>query len=175
MRIFAGIMTVLHTPRLEITELSAYNAGFVIELLNSPGWLQYIGDRGVQTTDDAIGWMMKGPMKSYVERGYGLWLVKLADQNEPIGICGLIHRDYLPHADIGLAFLPQYCGQGYASEAATAVLQFAADKGLEAVQAITMPENEPSLRLLKKLGFEESGLISPPGELEPLVLLTRVL
>jgi RimJ/RimL family protein N-acetyltransferase len=114
-------------------------------------------------------------MKSYEEHGYGLWLVKLLASNEPIGICGLIHRDYLPHADIGLAYLPQYGGQGYAGEAANAVLQFAADKGMTAVQAITMPDNEPSLRLLKKLGFEESGLISPPGELDPLVLLTKEL
>jgi RimJ/RimL family protein N-acetyltransferase len=168
-------MTVIHTDRLEITELSVYNVAFVIALLNSPGWLQYIGDRGVHTAEEAINWLQQGPMKSYEEHGYGLWLVKLLASNEPIGICGLIHRDYLPHADIGLAYLPQYGGQGYAGEAANAVLQFAADKGMTAVQAITMPDNEPSLRLLKKLGFEESGLISPPGELDPLVLLTKEL
>lgn len=167
-------MVNIVTERLEITELSVYNASFIIELLNSEGWLRYIGDRGVRTVDDAVGYLLNGPMKSYEEWGFGLWLVKMKETNASIGMCGLLQRDYLPHLDIGFALLPEYEGKGYAYEAARAVLQYAADTlKASTVAAIVTPGNEASLRLLQRLGFEDMGMIRVPGDGEELVLLER--
>lgn len=158
-------MITITTDRLEITEFSVYDTNFIIELLNSPGWLRYIGDRGVHDTDSAVAYLMNGPMKSYNERGYGLWLVKLRDTNEPIGMCGLIQRDYLPRVDIGFAQLPQYDGMGYAYEAASAVLKHAVQQlHMHTVLAIVTPDNQHSLRLLHKLGFADKGMIDVEGE-----------
>lgn len=167
-------MVDIVTERLEITELSVYNAAFIIELLNSEGWLQYIGDRGVRTMDDAVAYLLNGPIRSYEERGGGLWLVKLRDSNASIGMCGLLQREYLPHLDIGFALLPEYEGKGYAYEAARAVLQYAADNlKASTVAAIVTPGNEASLKLLQRLGFENRGMIRVPGDGEELVLLER--
>lgn len=167
-------MVTIVTERLEITELSVYNAAFIVELLNSEGWLKYIGDRGVRTADDAVVYLVNGPLKSYQENEYGLWLVKLKDTNDSIGMCGLLQRDYLPHLDIGFALLPQYEGKGYAYEAAMAVLQYAANVlHATTVAAIVTPENEASLKLLRRLGFEDKSKIHVPPDGEELLLLER--
>jgi len=165
-------MVRMLTERLEITELSVYNTSFIIALLNSSGWLQYIGDRDVHTIDDAVEYLVQGPLKSYKEKGYGLWLVKLRATNEPIGMCGLLKRDYLSHLDIGFALLPRYEGKGYAREASLAVLNYAArELGQHTIAAIVMPGNEASLQLLHRLGFTDKGTITVPDTGEELLLL----
>ena len=113
-------------------------------------------------------------MASYGTHGFGLWLMKRKEDDLPIGICGLIKRDYLPHPDLGYALLPQYEGQGYAIEAAAAVMQYAKDElRIPVVAAITTDDNVPSLRLLFKLGFNFIGMISPPEQEEELMLLEK--
>ena len=168
------VMTIIETSRLTISELTTADAPFIIELLNSPGWLQYIGDRGVKTIDDACGYILNGPTISYRTNGFGLWVVALKDTNIPIGICGLIRRDFLPHPDIGFAFLPQYSGSGYALESAKGVMDFAANVlRLPVVTAITNDDNTSSLKLLFKLGFDFIGMVTYPGEDKELMLLEK--
>jgi RimJ/RimL family protein N-acetyltransferase len=164
-------MKIIETDRLEIRELSTTDATFIIELLNSPGWLRYIGDRNVQTTEDACNYIINGPQASYAKNNFGLWLVQLKGSQTPIGICGLIKRDTLPMPDLGFAFLPQFEGMGYALEAANAVMEYAIHKLImPKVAAITTPDNDRSIKLLHTLGFDNKGLITFPGETEELVL-----
>lgn len=164
-------MLHLTTDRLELVEFSAYNAPFIIELLNSPGWLQFIGDRNVHTTDAAIAYLLSGPMKSYEQHNFGALLVKSRNTNQPIGMCGLFQRDYLSYPDLGFALLPAFEGAGYAFEAARAVLQAAAHRGFTTIGAILTRGNEKSFSLLQRLGFAEAGMITPPGSDEQLLLL----
>ena len=164
-------MLHLITGRLELVELSAYNAGFIVELLNSPGWLKYIGDKNVRTTDDAIAYLVDGPLKSYRENNFGPLLVKLRESNTAIGICGLLRRDYLEYPDIGFALLPEFEGMGYACEAAQAVLAGASAKRVATVGAILSRDNVRSMRLLERLGFMTMGTVSPPGSDEELLLM----
>ncbi|MBX2907281.1 MAG: GNAT family N-acetyltransferase [Taibaiella sp.] len=168
-------MLHLHTERLELVEFSAYNVSFIIELLNSPGWLQFIGDRNVRNPDDAKAYLLNGPMKSYVDNGFGALLVKERGSNQPIGMCGLFRRDYLNFPDIGFAFLPQFEGLGYAFEAASAVLNAASASGYQTIGAILTPDNSRSRQLLDRLGFVSKGLIVPPGSTEELVLMETFL
>jgi ribosomal-protein-alanine N-acetyltransferase len=116
-------MIILQTNRLAITELTITDASFILELVNSPGWLQYIGDRGIKDKQGAENYILNGPMSSYERYGHGLYLVTLKQTGERIGICGILKRDTLEHADIGFALLPQYFGKAYAYEAASAVLE----------------------------------------------------
>ena len=156
-------MKTLVTSRLIVRRMSIADAGFILTLLNEPSWLRFIGDRGVRTIDDAKNYIIQGPLAMYASLGFGLCTVELKDSVCPVGICGLIKRDYLDAADIGFAFLPAYWGNGYAYEAATAILNFAkADLGLKRILATTRPENIASQKLLEKLGLRFERLMRHP-------------
>jgi RimJ/RimL family protein N-acetyltransferase len=136
------------------------DAGFILELLNDPSFIQNIGDRQVRTLEDARGYIQNGPVASYDRHGFGLCLVLLKETNEPIGMCGLIRRDTLDDVDIGYALLPRFWSKGYASEAAQATLAYARDVvGLKRVVAITDPANAGSIRVLEKLGLRFEKMV----------------
>ena len=128
--------------------------GNFVRLLNEPGWLRYIGDRGVRTLDDAERYIRSGPMASYVEHGFGLYHVAVrGPAPEPVGICGLLKRAELDAPDLGFAIIGEACGRGYATESAGAVMLDATRRHVGRVLAITSPENEASAKVLRKLGF----------------------
>lgn len=161
----------LETGRLRLREFTLEDTGFIIELLNSPGWLQFIGDRRVQTKEQAMDYLQSGPLKSYRENGFGLSLVEGKESGVPMGMCGIIWRENLDTPDIGFAFLPAYEGKGYAFEMAGATLAYAKDVlGLATVAAITLPHNTRSIRLLEKLGLTFVKMFSFPGSEEQLLL-----
>ena len=107
---------ILETERLRLKEFTLEDAAFILQLLNSPGWLKYIGDKQVRTEEQARNYLQQGPIKSYSENGFGLAMVETKTDQNPIGICGLLKRTSLPNPDIGFAFLPLYWGQGLALE-----------------------------------------------------------
>ena len=157
---------VMETARLELRRLTKDDAAFVLELVNEPSWLRFIGDRNVHSLEDAAAYIAKGPLESYEKNGFGLYLVAVKESGEPAGMCGLIRRDTLPHPDIGFAFLPRFWGRGYAHEAAAAVLDYGrASLGLAGpILAIVNPDNERSIALLEKLGMNFEGPFRLPGE-----------
>lgn len=155
---------ILQTERLILRQLTLTDTPFIIELLNTEGWLKYIGDRNVKTAEQARQYLANGPLKSYADNGFGLYLVSMKNSNTPIGMCGLIKRNYLPHPDIGYALLPGATGQGYAFEIVQAVIDFAFnDLQLQKILAITLPENKNSVKLLLKTGMQfEERFVAPP-------------
>lgn len=158
-------MQALATARLVIRPFAASDAGFIVELVNDPAWLLYIGDKNIRSLDDATRYIENGPRAMYRQHGFGLYLVQLAHPREPIGMCGLIRRDGLDDVDLGFAFLPRFRGQGYAFEAASAIAQYARrELGLSRIVAITSPGNAASARLLRKLGFHTERRIELHGE-----------
>jgi RimJ/RimL family protein N-acetyltransferase len=151
---------VLETERLILRRLSTDDAGFILELLNEPSFLRYIGDKGVRTIEDARRYILSGPVESYERNGFGLYLVELKDGGLPVGISGLVKRDALEHPDVGFAFLPAYWSKGYAFEAVSAVMAYAREVlGLTRILAITTPDNEASAGLLIKLGLRLERMI----------------
>jgi RimJ/RimL family protein N-acetyltransferase len=157
-------MKVIETDRLTLRFVSIEDAEFILELLNDPDWLKFIGDRGIRTIEQSKDYISQNFIRMYGEIGFGLYLVETKNLN-PIGICGLIKRDYLQDADIGFAFLPQYRGTGFAFEAADAVIKFARQKfGLTRLVAITSQNNENSIKLLEKLGFHDEQLLQLPNQ-----------
>ena len=154
-------MIILETPRLVLRQLSLDDAEFILALLNEPSFIRYIGDKGLRGLDDARRYLVDGPINSYEQNGFGLYLAELKENGAPIGISGLVKRDTLSDPDIGFAFLPQYWSRGYAVESAAAVMDYARDVlALERVLAITSPDNEASARLLGKIGLQFQRLIS---------------
>ena len=146
-------MSELATERLRLSPVTEADADFVLEMLNDPGWVANIGDRGVRTLEQA---------RDYVaERfdGKAWWVVRDTASGEPVGLCGIVpSRPGLETPDLGYAFLARYSGRGYATEAARAVLQHAQGSlGLGRLAAITTLSNAPSQRVLEKIGFRREG------------------
>jgi [ribosomal protein S5]-alanine N-acetyltransferase len=145
---------LLVTPRLALREFTLDDAGFIVELLNDPGWLRHIGDRNVRTPEQARAYLRDGPLASRQRQGFALWAVCAAGAARPVGMCGLIRRDELDDADIGYAMLPAVRGRGFAREAAAAVLAHAfGPLKLPRVVAITGPDNTTSQHVLEAIGM----------------------
>jgi RimJ/RimL family protein N-acetyltransferase len=156
---------IIVTQRLILSLLQPEDAPFILELVNEPDWLKYIGDRGVRSLADARGYIERGPQDMYTRLGFGLYRVELKSDGAPIGLCGLIKRDSLPEVDIGFAFLKRYRGHGYAKEAAEATLAYARTTlGLTRILAITSPDNADSIKLLGRLGFNFVESLKLKGE-----------
>lgn len=163
---------MIETERLLLRWLEASDAVFMLELLNDPDWLRYIGDRGVRSVEDARNYIAAGPRELYTRLGFGLYGVDLKESGAGVGICGLIQRDWLQDVDLGFAFLPHGRGRGYAYEAASATLDYARTAlGLTRVAAIVAPDNRASMRLLARLGFQFERMVRPPGEKQDICLM----
>jgi RimJ/RimL family protein N-acetyltransferase len=170
-------MSVIETLRLNLRELRAHDAPFILQLLNEEAFLRFIGDKGVRTLADAREYISQGPMDSYRRYGFGLYLTSLRGDGRPVGICGLVKRDTLPNVDVGFAFLSQYRSKGYAKESAEAVLAYGrAALGIKRIIAIAAPDNRGSIAVLEKIGLKlerrirlvpdgpELNLFAPPNE-----------
>ena len=126
-----NLSPVLETERLRLFELSEHAPGdtaFVLEMLNDPDFLRYIGDRGVHSLAQAVDYLRDGPVASYRLNGFGLYRVERREDGAAVGMCGLIKRPPLAHPDLGYALLPRFRGHGYVAEAARAVLAAARNR-----------------------------------------------
>jgi len=158
---------MLETERLRIREIdSAHDAEFIFELLNTPKFLKYIGDRGVRSAEQARDFIENRYRQSYRDHGYGLYTVELSTMLVPVGICGFVKRDYFEFPDMGFAFLPEHENKGYGFESAGAMLKYGRDElGFTKVLAITTRDNDASIGLLNKLEFQLDGIYTnPEGE-----------
>ena len=156
---------ILETSRLTLREAALSDSSFVRRLLNDPSWLENIGDRGVRSHADAEGYIRTNVWAQYQAFGYGMYAVRLKSMSPLIGICGLVKREFLSAPDLGVALLPDFVGQGYALEAARAVMLHAQAKlGIERLYAIVQRGNQRSVKLLERLGFRhERPFAIPPG------------
>ncbi|MCW8878275.1 MAG: GNAT family N-acetyltransferase [Kangiellaceae bacterium] len=166
-------MTLIETDRLILRELDLDDAPFILKLVNEPSWLENIGDKNVNSIADAERYLNEGPLKSYQENGFGLYLAELKLKKYPVGLCGLVKREGLEHPDIGYALMPDFWGAGLASEAARATLEYAQNSlGIAQVLGITSMNNASSIRVLEKIGFRYDKEISLPEQGEPSRLFT---
>jgi RimJ/RimL family protein N-acetyltransferase len=153
-------MTLLETEHLLLRQITPEDAAFMLDLLNQPSFIQFVGDRGVRTLDDARKYISTRIAASYEKYGFGLYLTLLKADQTPIGICGLVKRPALRDVDIGFAFLPQYWLQSYAFESASAMLDYARNTlGIKRVVGIVAPDNPGSIRVLEKIGLQFERMI----------------
>ncbi|EPY7709528.1 GNAT family N-acetyltransferase [Bacillus paranthracis] len=158
-------MIVLETERLTLRWLDIKDAPFILELVNDPAWIQFIGNKGVRTLEDATNYIVNGPIDMYNKLGFGLYLVERKEDLTPLGMCGLIKRDSLEDVDIGFAFLEEFRSKGYGYESASAVIDYGVQNlGLKRIVAITTIDNIHSGKLLEKVGLQFEEIISDSGE-----------
>ena len=164
---------ILGTKRLTVRQFALDDAAFILRLLNEPSFINNVTDRGIRSLEDAERYVGEVLIASYEQHGFGSWRVSLNESDTPIGLAGLVKRDCIDDVDLGYALLPEYWGQGYAFEAASAILQYArAHLGYHRVAAIVNDDNEPSIRLLGKLGFKHERMIRLPDETEEIRLFS---
>ena len=145
---------MISTERLTLRELTAGDAAFLLALHSDPDFIANVGDRGVHSLEDARRYIDQVLRRSYLEHGFGLWLMATKESGEAVGLCGLVRRDWHPYVEIGFALLPAARRRGYVFEAAAAVVPFARDSlHLERLIALTAPDNRRSIRILERLGF----------------------
>ncbi len=167
------IAPALETERLRLRLLCEDDAEFILALLNEPAFLEHVGDRNLRTPADARQYIINGPAATYAQHGLGVFLVELRTTSVPVGICGLIKRDWLDDVDIGYSFLERFWSQGYAYESASAVLRYGREVlALPRIVAITSPRNASSIRLLEKLGLRFDRMMTLPSGKESKVFTT---
>ena len=150
-----SIKTIITTDRLRLEEATFEDATFFIQLLNSPNWLEHIGDRKINSENEAIEYIQRSHVHFYKKYGFGMYKVILKENNQPIGLCGLVKRETLSDFDLGFAMLPAYEGFGYTYEASKRMLSYAiTDLNLTKIVAFTTKENTKSQNLLLKLGLQ---------------------
>lgn len=147
---------MITTDRHTIRPLEESDSHFILELLNTEGWLRYIGNRNINSEADALSYIRRineNPNAVY-------WVIVLKENHTAIGLVTLIQRDYLEFRDIGFALLPAYSNQGHAYEATKAVLAHLN----ESITAITLSENKASIKLIERLGFKFDKIIERENE-----------
>jgi RimJ/RimL family protein N-acetyltransferase len=158
-------LIVLETERLTLRWLDVKDAPFILELVNDPAWIQFIGDKGIKNLEDAKKYILNGPVDMYNKMGFGLYLVERKEDLTPLGMCGLIKRDSLEDVDIGFAFLEKFRSKGYGYESAAAVMEYGVQKlGMKRIVAITSIDNINSGKLLEKVGLRFEKIISGSEE-----------
>lgn len=146
---------ILETDRLYLRRLIRDDAGFILQLLNEPSWIEFIGDKNVSNLNDAKKYIELSAITMYQQYGYGLFLVCDKGHDTPMGLSGLMKRDNLDHADLGYAFLPEFWKKGFALEAVKSVLDYAKETHqLSTILALTKSSNASSIKLLNKVQFQ---------------------
>ncbi|MEM1181393.1 MAG: GNAT family N-acetyltransferase [Acidobacteriota bacterium] len=162
---------IVETERLRLRRITPLDAPFMVDLLNEPAWLRFIGDRGVRNAADARAYLEKSYLAGYARDGFSMFLVERLADGAPLGVCGLMRRDTLDDVDLGFGFKADHRRHGYAHEAALAMLEWGHETlGLRRIIAITDPENVASMALLEKLGFVDEGDLELSGDAVPVRL-----
>lgn len=164
------------TQRLNIRPITTSDASFVLELMNTPKWIQFIGDRNVRTVEDAENYIKEKALKQLATHGYGNNVIIRKSDDEKLGTCGVYHRKGKKQPDIGFAFLPSFEGKGYAFEATSKLIEIMKlNHGLSELSAYTLEENSASRKLLERLGFGLKGVGTLPTSDEELLHYYRKL
>lgn len=153
-------ISILKTARLTLRKMTLDDAPFVLDLVNEPGWLRFIGDKQVHDLEGARGYIQEGPLASYERFGFGLYAVLRTIDATPLGMCGLLKRKTLDHVDLGFALFERHHGLGYARESAAAVLRLGLDDlALHRVVAITTVDNVQSAKVLESIGMRFQRMV----------------
>ncbi|MFD2518750.1 GNAT family N-acetyltransferase [Salinimicrobium flavum] len=159
------------TERLFLRPVLEKDASVVLQILNTPKFRKFVGDRQVRTELEAASYISTKMLPQLKKLGFGNYAVIRKQDGVLLGTCGLHNREGLEGVDIGFAFLPQYEGQGYAYESAVRLKQAALeDFGIKQILGITSKVNFASQKLLEKLGLKFERMITLPHDEEEILL-----
>lgn len=152
----------IETSRCILRELQLTDAADMYTLDSDPEVHRFLGNKPIQRLQDAMQ-VIDFVRKQYVENGIGRWALLHKERGDFMGWCGLklvtepVNGHVLFH-DLGYRLIPRFWGQGYASEAGAAALDYGFDRlKLDSIYAAAHTGNQASNRVLEKLGFARNG------------------
>ena len=164
---------IFETDRLLFRTFTEDDAPLIYELNLDPDVIRYTLDPMVDLAhakkilDEVI-------LPQYKLYGHGRWAVHLKSDLTFIGWCGLKYLAERNEVDIGYRFMKKFWGQGYATEAAIATLQYGQDKlGLKRIVGRALPANKASIKVLEKCGMSPVGQETIEGLLHETYELIR--
>ncbi|MGB0424001.1 MAG: GNAT family N-acetyltransferase [Flavobacteriales bacterium] len=144
---------ILATERMILREFERRDAKALYQMNLAPEVLKFTGDLPFKNIAKAEQFIEE--YTHYAIHGYGRWTCELKSTGEAIGWCGLkMNEENL--IDLGFRFVPSAWGNGYATEAALACLEYGKHTlDLEEIIGRVAPENQASIRVLEKCGMKE--------------------
>ena len=159
------------TERLILKPTTEADSSFIYELVNTPKWIKNIGDRNVNSNEDAANYIKNKITPQLEKLGFSNYTVIRKSDGIKLGTCGLYDRDGLDGIDIGFAFLPQFEKKGYAFESTSKLIEVAiSDFKIKEIIGITTKENIASQKLLNKIGLKFEKMVNIPNDDEELLL-----
>lgn len=145
---------VIETARLRLTALAERHFDDYAAMLADPASTRWIGDG--QPLDRTNAWRSLAMLIGHWQlRGYGMWALELKDTGEFIGRAGLLRPEGWPDLELGWMLKPDFRHHGYATEAGSAILDFAWHTlGVPRVISLVKVGNEASDRVAERLGGE---------------------
>jgi ribosomal-protein-alanine N-acetyltransferase len=162
MEIFAS------TPRLILRELIPADTAGMFELDSDEAVHLYLGNNPVKTITEASA-VIDMIRQQYKDNGIGRWAVVEKDTNHFVGWAGLKlikepTNGHVNYYDLGYRFIRRYWGKGYATECATASLNYGFNRlKADRIFAITDAGNAASRHVLEKVGFKQDGAFYDNG------------
>ena len=168
------LYATFETDRLFLQPTCEEDAPFILNLLNTPKWLQFVGDRNVKTVDEARIYINERMLPQLERLGYSNYTLIRKEDHAKLGCCGLYDREGLEGVDIGFALMPEFEGKGYALEASREILRAAREEfKIAKIKGITSKEHHASQKLLEKLGLVHTGNVVLPDEEEELLVYEK--
>lgn len=151
---------ITQTPRLKLVEFTANDVDLYFQLTSNQEVMKFFEKT---LTYEETKEELERIVRFYTEHGYCFWKVLLKANDQFIGICGLLHQmiDNQAEAEIAYRLLPEYWGQGYATEAAKATQAYAENElGITRLISLILPDNRASQKVARRLGaVKEKSLI----------------
>lgn len=156
---------VLETARLTLREFDAEDVEAYYRIGSNAAVVRYTGTGPLESLDHARQILQANPLADYSRDGFGRWACVLKGSGAVIGFAGLKRLADLKEVDVAFWLLPEHWGQGLATEAGRAALDYGfTHLGLKRIIGLVAPENLGSRRVLEKLGMSYSGMIDYQGD-----------
>lgn len=148
---------IFETERLLFREFIEDDASLLYQLNLDPDVIRYTLDP-ILDVEHARKILKEVIIPQYSLYNYGRWAVHLKLDDEFIGWCGLKFLEELNEIDLGYRFMKKYWGQGYATEAAQATLNYGFRVlKLDRIVGRALPGNIASIKVLEKCGMKYVG------------------
>lgn len=148
---------VLETPRLILRSFTLDDVDAMYQLMTVPDVIRYVGNKPAQSKQDTLDYLQQHPLRDYQVYGYGRFACVWKETGQVIGFSGIKYLEEISETELGYRFLPEFWGKGLATEAGSAVIEFAKSLGLTRLVAVIHPQNEGSIQVALRLGFVLEG------------------
>jgi ribosomal-protein-alanine N-acetyltransferase len=156
---FFGDLPTLYTERLILRKLTLDDAKDLFEFASDPEVAKYVSWEPHRSIEDSIN-LIKFTHERYEKREGIIWGIVYRENNKVIGTCDISPAIKHFRAEIAYAISRDYWGKGLMTEAVKEAIKFGFEKmNLNRIQAMCIPENIGSYRVMEKVGMKYEGLI----------------